>query len=99
MRELADFKWNGKKVSIIELAITLYEMGVIDINKGKYSVTQFVEAFANAMGIEIDNTTANIYKTKIIGKATKATVEEKDLNFFNELKKTFSKWLETERTK
>ena len=44
-------------------------------------------------------TTANNYKTKIIGKTTKGLVDEKDLDFFNELRKVFTDWLRREREK
>lgn len=99
MKKDINFKWGGKQVSLVELAIALYELGVIEINKDAYSVTKFIEAFANAMNFEIDNTTANNYKTKIIGKTTKGVVDEKDLDFFNELRKVFTDWLRREREK
>lgn len=97
MKKDINFKWSGKQVSLVELAIALYELGVIEINKDAYSVTKFIEAFANAMNFEIDNTKANNYKTKIIGKTTKGIVDEKDLDFFNGLKKSFADWLSKER--
>jgi len=101
MKEYPEFKWKGQQITFVELAIALYEMGVIEINKDAYSVTQFAESFAYTMGVEMDIVTVNNYKTKIKNRPTAKgrTVEEKDLKFFTELSETFSKWLLAERSK
>lgn len=99
MKKAIEFGWNGKQISLVKLAIALYESGVIEINKDAYSVSKFIEAFAHAMNFEMDNITANNYKSKIISKVTKGTIDDKDLDIFNELEEKFSIWLEKERMK